>query len=127
MCQKAFGNWGAALVSVPMTQLTWTRGHPAEFRSSSIVARGFCANCGTPLHMKEDGDPNYEISIGTLDDPEEAAPIEQAGVEAELSWFKSLATLPRKATEDYRTPEDMAKLRSLQHPDHETVEWPPRR
>ncbi|MGE0238079.1 MAG: GFA family protein [Parvibaculaceae bacterium] len=127
MCQKAFGGWGAALVSVPEAQLTWTRGRPAEFRSSAIVARGFCARCGTPLHMKEDGDPTYEIAIGTLDDPETAAPIEQAGVEAELSWFKSMSGLPRQATEDYRTPEDMARLRSLQHPDHDTTDWPPKR
>jgi hypothetical protein len=127
MCQKAFGSWGAALVSVPVAQLTWTRGRPAEFRSSAIVARGFCAQCGTPLHMKEDGDSTYEIAIGTLDNPELAPPSEQAGIEAELSWFKSMPHLRRLRTEDYRTPEDMAKLKSLQHPDHDTAEWPPKR
>ncbi|MGE3871889.1 MAG: GFA family protein [Parvibaculaceae bacterium] len=127
MCQKAFGSWGAALVSVPAAQLTWTRGRPAEFRSSAIVARGFCAACGTPLHMKEDGDPTYEIAIGTLDNPELAPPTEQAGIEAEVSWFRSMPHLPRQRTEDYRTPADMARLKSLQHPDHDTAEWPPRR
>ncbi len=38
MCQKAFGNFGAALVSVPQARVTWTRGTPGEFRSSAIVA-----------------------------------------------------------------------------------------
>ena len=127
MCQKAFGSWGAALVSVPVAQLTWTRGKPSEFRSSAIVARGFCAQCGTPLHMKEDGDPNYEIAIGTLDDPEQASPSSQVGIESELSWFKTLADLPAHSTEDDRLPEDRAKLRTLQHPDHDTSEWPPKR
>jgi hypothetical protein len=127
MCQKAFGSWGAALVSVPVAQLTWTRGQPSEFRSSAIVARGFCAQCGTPLHMKEDGDPTYEIAIGSLDEPERAPPSEQAGVEAELSWFKSLSGLPRQATDDYRSPEDMQKLRSLQHPDFDMETWPTKR
>jgi hypothetical protein len=127
MCQKAFGSWGAALVSVPADGLAWTRGRPGEFRSSAIVARGFCAGCGTPLYMKEDGDPLYEIAIGTLDDPERAPPVEQAGIESELSWFRSLPGLPRHRTQDDRTPEDLAKLRSLQHPDHDTAEWPPRR
>jgi hypothetical protein len=127
MCQKAFGSWGAALVSVPEATLTWTRGRPSEFRSSAIVARGFCAQCGTPLHMKEDGDPNYEIAIGSLDNPETAPPSEEVGIEAKLSWFKSLSDLPGHSTDDDRTPADLAKLRSLQHPDHDTAEWPPKR
>ena len=127
MCQKAFGSWGAALVSAPKAQLTWTRGRPSEFRSSAIVARGFCAGCGTPLYMNEDGDPNYDIAIGTLDDPEQASPTSQVGIESELSWFKSLANLPSHSTEDDRTPEDLRKLRSLQHPDHDTETWPLKR
>jgi hypothetical protein len=112
---------------VPVAELTWTRGRPSEFRSSPIVARGFCSACGTPLHMKEDGDPNYEIAIGTLDDPEQAPPSGQVGIESELSWFKSLAALPGHSTADDRTPEDLKKLKSLQHPDHDTENWPPKR
>ncbi len=125
MCQKAFGSWGAALVSVPEGQFTWTRGKPGEFRSSPIVARGFCSDCGTPLYMKEDGDPTYEIAIGSLDDPEAAVPDHQVGVEAELSWFADLSTLPRETTAENRSPEDLARLKSRQHPDHDTTEWPP--
>jgi len=127
MCQKAFGSWGAALVSVEERQLAWTRGEPAEFRSSAIVARGFCRDCGTPLYMKEDGDDHYEISIGSLDDPEAARPDHQVGVESELSWFAGLNSLPRRTTDEDRTPEDLKRLKSLQHPDHDTADWPPRR
>ena len=39
MCQKAFGNFFAALVGVKKTDITWPQGEPAVFRSSSIVAR----------------------------------------------------------------------------------------
>jgi hypothetical protein len=124
MCQKAFGSWGAALVSVPVDRLAWTRGEPGTFRSSSVVERGFCRDCGTPLFMLEDGDKNYEIAIGTLDDPNLAPPTHQAGVESELVWFRSLHDLPRQRTEDTRAPEELAKLKSLQHPDHDTT-WPP--
>jgi hypothetical protein len=49
MCQKAFGNYFAALVGTRRENLTWTRGEPASFRSSSVVQRGFCRDCGTPL------------------------------------------------------------------------------
>ena len=124
MCQKAFGSWGAALVSVDRGHLTWTRGEPGEFRSSAIVARGFCRDCGTPLYMSEDGDPTYEIAIGSLDDPEAAAPDHQVGVESRLSWFAGLSSLPGETTEENRSREDLARLKSRQHPDCDTAEWP---
>jgi len=124
MCQKAFGSFCAPLVSVPKERFAWTRGQPGEFRSSGIVARGFCQRCGTPLYMMEDGHPNWEIAIGTLDDPRAAAPSHQVGVESELPWFATLRTLPRRRTDEDRSPEDLAKLTSLQHPDHDTETWP---
>jgi hypothetical protein len=124
MCQKAFGSWGAPLVSAPVDKLVWTRGRPAAFRSSSVVERGFCAACGTPLFMREEGDPNYELSIGSLDDPELAPPIWQVGVESELSWFRTLHALPRKRTDEDRTPAELQRLKSRQHPDHDTERWP---
>lgn len=124
MCQKAFGSWGAALVSVPADRLTWTRGTPGIFRSSSIVSRGFCRDCGTPLFMREDGDPRIELAIGALDCPNDAAPVEQVGVESKLAWFDALASLPAHRTEDERTPQDLAQLATFQHPDHDTAAWP---
>jgi len=121
MCQKAFGSWGAALVRMHVDQLVWTRGKPSSFRSSSIVDRGFCRDCGTPLYMKEDGDTHYEMAIGTLDDPNAIPPLSrQSGVESRLKWFATMHSLPEEKTDDYRTPEDMTKLKSLQHPDHDT-------
>ncbi len=125
MCQKASGGPGAALVSVPLSQLAWTRGEPATFRSSPIVARGFCRQCGTPLFMMEDGDPNYEIAAGAFDEPATLGPfLTQVGVESRLPWFASLHQLPEAKTEDQRSPEDMQRLKSLQHPDHDTKNWP---
>jgi hypothetical protein len=125
MCQKAFGNFGAALVKVAANALAWTRGRPGEFRSSAIVARGFCAACGTPLYMREDGDQNYEIAIGSLDDPDAIAPLtEQSGVESKRAWFDAMSGLPARMTSDCRSPDDLVRLRSLQHPDHDTEHWP---
>jgi hypothetical protein len=124
MCQKAFGSWGAALVSVPLANLTWSRGEAGEFRSSAIVARGFCPNCGTPLYMKEDDYGVWEIAIGSLDNPALAPPTTQVGIESELPWFATLHALTRKRTDEDRSPEDLQKLKSLQHPDHDTDTWP---
>jgi hypothetical protein len=121
MCQKAYGSWGAALVSVPFDHFTWTRGHPGLFRSSSIVDRGFCEACGTPVFMREDGDSNIEIAIGTLDDPADIPHLSrQSAVESRLPWFSTMHSLPEERMSDYRTPEDLKKLKSFQHPDFDT-------
>ena len=89
MCQKAFGNFGAALVSIAANGVQWT--------------------------------PNYEIAIGSLDEPNEIAPMtEQSGIESRVNWFAGLRDLPQQTTPDYRSAEDLQKLKSLQHPDHGT-------
>jgi hypothetical protein len=61
---------------------------------------GGCSSCGTPLYMREDGDINYEIAIGRLDDPNKTPLTKQGGVESKASWFGSLASLPRMRTQD---------------------------
>jgi hypothetical protein len=120
MCQKAFGSWGAALVDMQLTKFIWTRAEPAIFRSSSIVSRGFCKDCGTPMFMHDDDDADIEIAIGTLDNPNAIPPLcKQSAVESRVNWFMTMHSLREERMEDY-TPEEMIKLRSLQHPDHDT-------
>jgi hypothetical protein len=121
MCQKAFGSWGAALVDMQLSGFGWTRGTPGVFRSSSIVSRGFCGDCGTPLFMHDDGDPDIEIAIGTLDNPNDIPPFtKQSAVESRVHWFMTMHALPEERMEDYRTPDEMQKLATRQHPDHDT-------
>jgi hypothetical protein len=98
------------------------------FKSSPVVERGFCSRCGTPLYMREDGDPNYELAVGALDDPNIIATLgRQVGTESKVGWFDSVVSLPERTTaqdrQDRTVPEELAdKLRSLQHPDHDTEE-----
>jgi hypothetical protein len=125
MCQKAGGNWGLALIALDADRLVWTKGRPCEFRSSPIVSRGFCEVCGTPLYMREDGDSQFEMTIGSLDDPNIAPPIRAVGVESKLHWFDTMANLPSLRTDEDRTPNELAKLNSLQHPDHDTPSGEP--
>ena len=99
----------------------------AEFRSSPVVARGFCKDCGTPLYMQENGHTLYDVAIGTLDDPNAVSAFSgQVGVESKVAWFDTLHSLPQKSTDNDRTPEDLAKLVTRQHPDRDTDVWPPR-
>jgi hypothetical protein len=119
MCQKAFGNVFAPLVTA--RGLTWTRGAPKHFRSSNKVKRGFCADCGTPLTYEPDGF-HPEVAICAFDDPTAVPPAIQVGLESKLPWADSLATLPeRPNAENAKAAAFFAGIVSYQHPDHDTA------
>lgn len=112
MCQKAFGGFFGPLVTA--RGIEWTRGAPSYFASSNKVKRGFCAKCGTPLSYDWGGD--LEISIGSLDTPEAAAPVLQVNPAERLSYFATLHSLPIREN----SAEAMAFLSGIithQHPD----------
>lgn len=124
MCQKAFGAFYAPLVSVrDDAALEWTRGERKLFQSSNHVARGFCADCGTPLtYEAPDG---LALAIGAFDTPEEIAPVIQYGVEAKLPYSDTMHSIAARTTEqDEETLAFLASVVSHQHPDHDTQEWP---
>lgn len=124
MCQKAFGNFFAPLVSVPLAQLVWTKKEPQRFQSSNHARRGFCPDCGTPLSYEApDG---MALAIGAFDDPEEIAPQVQWGLEGKLPYVDTLTKLPGHDTmSDPDAVEFLKSLVSFQHPDHETDAFPP--
>lgn len=84
MCQKAAGNYFAALVSTPKAELVWTRGTPARFASSADVERGFCARCGTPLFFDPLKSQDIGLMIGALDRPMDVKPISQDSIESRM-------------------------------------------
>ena len=116
MCQKAFGNYFAALVGTRKDHFVWTHGVPGFFRSSSIVERGFCRDCGTPLSFAYDHSDRIAVSVGSLDEPGAVTPAMQYGIESRLPAFEVLHTLAGTRTEDDIPAEMMAKLKSRQHP-----------
>ena len=117
MCQKAFGNWGAAFVEVALANLSWRGEKPDIFHSSAPVQRFFCRHCGTPLGMQEDGDGHINLAAGTLDDPSSITFTRQIGIESRLPWFATLHNLPELKTQDTRPQDELVRLRSRQHPD----------
>jgi hypothetical protein len=120
MCQKAFGSPFAPLAVIDVADFEWSRGRPVTFASSAKVARGFCADCGTPLTFYDTGTDQIEISIGSLDQPARVCPETQIGVESRLPWFADLAGLPDKTTEAAFGADQVARIESRQHPDHDT-------
>ena len=126
MCQKAFGSLFAALALAPLDDFVWTRGEPAIFASSSVVERGFCAACGTPLTFQFVDSKNINFSIGSLDEPSKIQPDIQIGVESRISWVPGLGNLPASRTEEVIPADRLARTENLQHPDHDTEDWSPR-
>jgi hypothetical protein len=128
MCQKAFGSFFAPFACVPMSAFAITRGKISIFKSSGHTERGFCKDCGTPLTIHDDNSPRIEIALGSLDELEKIEPKIQYGIEGRLPWFGKLATLPGVKTTEADNPDLAARIATSnhQHPDHETVAWPPR-
>jgi hypothetical protein len=119
MCQKATGNFFGAFASVGREDLTWTRGEPAIFKSSDLVERGFCRDCGTPLSFRYVDTDRIALTIGSFDDPSGIAVTEQYGVESRLPGFERLHTLPGRVSNVGKAPDRVSRLASRQHPDQD--------
>jgi hypothetical protein len=125
MCQKAGGNFFMALVGVPLTDFAWTRGQPAAFKSSDLVERGFCADCGTPLFFRHAENQHISMAIGAFDDPDAIPLAFQLGMEGRLPQVDQLADLKDFGATEDAIPEAAAiKASNRQHPDHDTDAWP---
>ena len=115
MCKRATGGVFAALSGVKKSELTWTKGQPTFYASSTLSKRGFCANCGTPLTFAYDDKDTIEVTTGSLDEPERAPVQSHFGVESKLSWLTLCDGLPEK-----RTGEDPASF--VNRPDFKSTQ-----
>jgi hypothetical protein len=116
MCQRAVGGAFALLAGAPKADFAWTKGEPAMFASSNLAERGFCRACGTPLSFSYNlPEARFYVTIGSLDDAEQAPILRQYGVESRLSWVKFCEGAPEEATgADPKAADFLAKLESRQ-------------
>jgi hypothetical protein len=125
MCQKAVGGPFKAWANIAVEQFAWTRGAPGTFRSSSAADRDFCARCGTPLAFRYVKRPDsISVTIGSLDIPQAVTLSQVDGIESRWATFDPavLASLPSRRTGEAGAPEDLTRITSYQHPDHDTPE-----
>lgn len=128
MCQKAVGGPFFAWAEVAQADIAWTRGSPAQFSSSSAADRGFCAKCGTPLTFSYGKKRQHiDVTICSLDDPLAVRPSLLLGVESRLAWCEPLLNEAQpQVTGAADPPEDLNRIVSYQHPDHDTPpDWRP--
>lgn len=96
MCRRATGAPFITWMTITPETFSWTKGAPAEYRSTSDVRRGFCPTCGTTLSYANVGHPEeIDISAATLDDPGSVTPDNHLWVGSKLPWISLEDGLPR--------------------------------
>ena len=87
-----------AFASVKVGDWLIEKGEPRRVRSSSFGHRLSCGDCGTPLAMRVDHQPEtVDFSIATLDEPGRIAPTFHIFWDSKVAWFDPGDDLPRHA------------------------------
>ena len=95
ICRRGSAAPFVAWFSVPSSGFSVLSGQPATFRSSDHGTRTFCPRCGTPLTFRSTRFPDdVDITICSLDDPEDVAPKDHTRVSSKLSWVRLDDELP---------------------------------
>ena len=90
MCRRISGAAFVSWMAIPLSCFEYTKGEPKELISSSHGARFFCQECGTPIACILDADKrNMNITICSLDKPQDFEPRGDIHVEDMLDWVKS--------------------------------------
>ncbi len=101
-CQKIAGAHAVAWLTVPLETWEILCGSTNAFRSAEHVERQFCSQCGSPLTYWSASSPvTIDITVATLDHPDEYPPEDHIWMEDALSWDHpndGLACHPRERT-----------------------------
>jgi hypothetical protein len=100
-CRTCQVNSGApAMAFASVKRGDWTPAAGADrmktIQTSSFGHRSFCADCGTPLYVEVDHQPNTtDFSVATLDDPDTVPPGFHIFWASKVGWFNPGDDLPR--------------------------------
>ena len=97
-CQLNSGAPAMAFASVKDGDWVATKGTAAikTVRSSSFGHRAFCGECGTPLYVRVDHQPEtVDFSVVTLDDTAAIAPAFHIFWGSKIRWFNPGDDLPK--------------------------------
>jgi hypothetical protein len=99
-CQKQTGGAFDLVAGIPADSFRITSGEPKFYKSSEILERGFCANCGSGVIARyfDPDDPYVWVKVGTLDHPEDVSPTQHVGIESQIPWLTIDDDLPRAVT-----------------------------
>jgi len=119
-CQLFGGAPAMAFTCVASADFVWSKGEPQVrwIKTSSFGRRAFCGECGTPLQVQVDHQPEtVDFPIATLDEPGAATPEFHIFWSEKVPWFNPGDELPRY--EKFR-PETRG-LEGTEPPDHSSL------
>ena len=95
-CQLYGGVPALPFASVPTGDFLWTKGEPRWILSSSFGRRAFCGQCGTPLQVRVDHQPDtVDFPVATLDEPDAIQPEFHIFWGSKIAWFNPGDDLPK--------------------------------
>ena len=97
-CQLNSGAPAMVFASVSEGKYLFDQGGAAvrKVRSSSFGHRGYCGECGTPLYMKVDHQPEtVDFSVATLDEPGRVRPGFHIFWASRVPWLLLDDNLPK--------------------------------
>ena len=97
-CQLFSGGPAMVFASVPSSDFVWIQGKSdiRSFRSSSFGKRTICGECGTPMTIQVDHQPEtIDFPVATLDKPESIEPQFHIFWGSKIAWFDPGDELPR--------------------------------
>ncbi|MFC3551982.1 GFA family protein [Lysobacter cavernae] len=98
MCRRHSGAPALAFVHFPKAAFAWLGAAPRWYRSSAAAERGFCAQCGSTVAMREDVlDDRVQVCVGSLDTPERVRIDDHVWTRQQIAWFRIDDALPRFA------------------------------
>jgi hypothetical protein len=100
ICRRTSGGTVMTWVTVPLDSFRWLAGSPAAYDSGPTCVRYFCGNCGAHLALfTRNSLEEIDVTIATLDHPEQAAASRHIWIENRLPWLHLDEHLPEREGE----------------------------
>jgi hypothetical protein len=95
-CRRHTGSAVAAFVTFPKDSVEWSGAERMRYRSSPLVVRSFCGNCGSPLaYEHENSAEQIDLYLGAFDDPADFPPRKHVHCRERVAWFETTDHAPR--------------------------------
>jgi len=92
MCRRISASPYVTWIVVPDDKFKLIEGSPAKLSSSNGGTRGYCSDCGTPITCVNTKHPGIiDVTVGSLDNPEQHKPTLETHVDTKLSWVNDLS------------------------------------